>query len=189
MRFPAVLLVITLYVILNSAKATQCINTVEDLIDALNTGLKTSRHTTHTDSDSLLDMSARRIQSHSLIIIRFNTATTETNSTRNHTNTCCRPGQEGCIIVIAVRKHILTTLPPLLLYALGAPINRNSHLGHDYPVLKSDAETIYCWTTPIFCSNVERDSILKDFIALVSWTFDEINACGLFLLLLLVVAV
>ena len=167
MRFPAVLLVIVLHLILKSTKATQCINTVEDLIDALNTGLKTSRHTTHNDSDSLLDMSARRIQRHSLIIIRFNTATTETNSTRNHTNTCCRPEQEGCIIVIAVRKHILHILPPLLLYALGAPLNRNRH-GPAYPEFKYDVETSYCWTPPTFCSNVERSSNLKDFIASVS---------------------
>ena len=145
----------------------QCINTVEDLIDALNTGLKTSRHTAHSDSDSLLHMSARRIQSHSLIIICFNTATTETNSTKNHTNTCCSPGQEGCIIVIAVRKHILHILPPLLLYELGAPLNRRTH-GTVYPESPSNVEEIYCWTPPTFCSNVDRSSILNDFIDLVS---------------------
>ena len=181
MRFPNVLLaIIIVCLILKPTKGTgdvmtnlslpyngQCINTVESLIDALNTGLKTSRHTAHSDSDSLLTMSARRIQSHSLIIIRFNTATTETNSTRNHTNTCCSPGQEGCIIVIAVRKHILHILPPLLLYKLGAPSNRRIR-GPAYPESPSNVEEIYCWTPPTFCSNVERSSILNDFIDLVS---------------------
>ena len=183
MRFPTVLLVIILYLILKSAKASgdvianissdnlpfngQCISTVEDLLGAFNTGLKTNRHTAHRESDSLLDMSARRIQSHSLIIVRFNTTTSETNSTRNYTNTCCSPGQEGCIVIIAVRKHVLHTFPPLLLYALGAPLNRKIR-DPSYPESVSTVEEIYCWTPPTFCSNGGRVRLLQDFIALVS---------------------
>ena len=70
-----------------------CIKTVEGLIDTFNTGLNTSHSATHSGSDSLLDMSARQIQTKSLIIIRFNTTTSETRSTslRNNTNTCCHP--------------------------------------------------------------------------------------------------
>ena len=187
MGFPTVLLVIILYLILKSAKASgdvianisshnmlfdgQCINTVEDLLGAFNTGLKTNRHTVHHESDSLLHMSARRIQSHSLIIIRLNTTTPETNSTRNYTNTCCSPGQEGCIVIIAARKHVLHIFPPLLLYALGAPLNRGYRLSDSsYPVSDSVStiEEIYCWTPPKFCFNVGRTRILKDFITLVS---------------------
>ena len=147
----------------------QCIKTVEGLIDAFNTGLNTSHSATHSESDSLLDMSGRRIQTQSLIIIRFNTATSETTSTslRNNTNSCCHPTQIGCIIIVTARKHILAILQPILLFVLGAPIIRITAGGH-YPPPTANLEGMYCWTPPAFCPNVNESEILKDFSASVS---------------------
>ena len=177
MRF-SIWLTVTFYLIVKYVEATendlkikedngQCINTMEDLIDTFYTGPKMSYSTKQSESDSLLGMSARRIQTQSLIIFRFNTTTNETGSTRNHTNTCCHPEQEGCIIIVSARKCILPTLPPNLLFVLGAPIVRITVSSY-YPQSTANFEGMYCWTPPTFCPNVNINAILEDFSASVS---------------------